>query len=66
MPSFVDRDTVRSLQGRAQLVEVLEPESYRQLHLPGAVNIPLAELDRRARVELQPALPVVVYCNDFA
>lgn len=66
MPSFIDRDAVHAVLGRAQLVEVLEPESYRQLHLPGAVNIPLGELDRRARLEVRPDVPVVAYCHDFA
>lgn len=66
MPAFIDRDAVQARLGHAQLVDVLEPDSYRELHLPGAVNIPLRDLDRRAPLELRREIPVVVYCHDFA
>jgi rhodanese-related sulfurtransferase len=32
----------------AQLVEVLPPAEYADVHLPGAINIPLKQLDRGA------------------
>jgi rhodanese-related sulfurtransferase len=66
MPDFIDRDAVQAMMGRAQLVEVLEPDSYRELHLPGALNIPLHELDRRAPFELRTDAPIVAYRHDFA
>ena len=53
------------MAGGAQLVEVLPASKYAEEHLPGAVNIPLKELARRAEEELDPARPVVVYCWDF-
>lgn len=66
MPSFIDRDRVQAIMGEAQVVEVLEADSYRELHLPGAGrNIPLWKLDRRAPVELRD-VPIVVYCQDLA
>lgn len=34
------------LEHGAQLVEVLPREEYEEEHLPGAINIPLKELDR--------------------
>ncbi len=52
------------LAAGAQLVEVLPADEYRADHLPGAMNIPLRELARRARAELDPSRPVVVYCHD--
>jgi rhodanese-related sulfurtransferase len=48
----------------AQLVEVLPAEEYDWAHLPGAVNMPLKELDTKAE-QLDPSRAVVVYCNDF-
>ncbi len=67
MPAQIGRDEVLRLVGEegAQLVEVLPPEEYRYLHLPGAINVPLEELDARAHGLLDPARPVVVYCHDY-
>jgi rhodanese-related sulfurtransferase len=48
----------------AQLVEVLPEEDYRELRLPGAVNIPLKELDADTTGHLSRSDPVVVYCWD--
>jgi rhodanese-related sulfurtransferase len=55
----------RLLDDSAQLVEVLPEEDYRELHLPGAVNIPLKELDANTTAGLDKANPVVVYCWDY-
>jgi rhodanese-related sulfurtransferase len=66
MPSSIDRDAVHKLLPEAQVVEVLGSEAFAQFHLPGALNIPLAELDRRAPGELRRDEPVVVYCHDSA
>jgi len=47
-------------QGRgAKIIDVREPAEYAGGHLPGAVNIPLAELTLRAELS---AAPVVVVC----
>ena len=48
----------------AQLVEVLPKEEYDELHLPGAIHLPLKELDRRHVQRLDRERPVVVYCWD--
>ena len=65
MSAPVDTARTRELiaQG-AQLVDVLPAETYRQEHLPGAVNIPLQEIET-ALDKLDPARPVVVYCYDY-
>ncbi len=47
-----------------QLVEVLPQEEYAEVHLPGAVNMPLKRLDGDTAAGLDPARPVVVYCWD--
>ncbi|MBA2567614.1 MAG: rhodanese-like domain-containing protein [Thermoleophilaceae bacterium] len=48
----------------AQLVEVLPAEEYEEEHLPGAINIPLKELDRESVTRLRRDAPVIVYCHD--
>lgn len=62
----IDRDRVRELlrEEQAQLVEVLPGSAFEALHLPGAINIPLADLDREQTSRLDPARPVIVYCYD--
>ncbi len=66
MPGFVDRDEVlRLLEEGAGLVEVLPREEYEEEHLPGAINIPLKELDRESTAGLRRDTPVIVYCHDY-
>jgi rhodanese-related sulfurtransferase len=43
---------------------VLPAADYDWAHLPGAVSIPLKELDTRAG-ELDRSRPVIVYCDDW-
>ena len=52
------------LQRGAQLVEVLPAPEYEEMHLPGAVNIPLKTLDGATASTLDRDRPVVVYCWD--
>jgi rhodanese-related sulfurtransferase len=61
----IDREQVRRLveQG-VQLVEVLPAAEYKDEHLPGAINLPLKELNRERAQELDRTRPVVVYCYD--
>jgi rhodanese-related sulfurtransferase len=64
MPNEIGRDQLRTLAGQgAQLVEVLPPAEYEWAHLPGAVSMPLKELDARTG-QLDRSRPVVVYCHD--
>ena len=65
MATTVDRPRVQQLINKgAQLVEVLPGAEYADEHLPGAISIPLKELDRDRVRELDPDRPVVVYCYD--
>jgi rhodanese-related sulfurtransferase len=61
MPVDVGLDT---LDGGAQLVEVLPAAEYLEEHLPGAVNIPLRDVSATGVKSLDPGRPVVVYCWD--
>lgn len=50
---------------RAQLVEALPEGDYRDLHIAGAVSIPLKELDAAHTAQLDRDRPVIVYCFDM-
>jgi rhodanese-related sulfurtransferase len=52
------------LEGGAQLVEVLPAAEYADEHLPGAISLPLKQLDASTAARLDPARPVIVYCWD--
>ncbi len=61
----VNRDELqRLLAAGAQLVEVLPPAEYEDQHLPGAINIPLKQLNRETGAQLEQSRPVIVYCHD--
>jgi rhodanese-related sulfurtransferase len=65
MPTQIDRERVRQLlEDEAQLVEVLPRDEYEDEHLPGAINIPLKELDGERTQRLERSRPVIVYCYD--
>jgi rhodanese-related sulfurtransferase len=46
-------------------VDVLPRDEYEDEHLPGAINIPLKELDRETTAKLRRDAPVIVYCHDY-
>jgi len=62
----ISRDElIHALHGRRiVLVDVLSPDSFAALHIPGAINVPVADLARRA----PQALPdrnaaIITYCG---
>jgi len=67
MPTAIDRDEVQRLLAdeAAQLVEVLPEAEFEDEHLPGAITIPLKQLDRERSNELERARPVIAYCYDY-
>ena len=66
MPTPIDRDEVQRLLAEgAELVEVLPPAEYEEEHIPGAINIPLKELDAETTRRLERERPVIVYCHDY-
>ena len=57
---------VKQWLGRgAQLVDVLAADEFAHDHIPGAINIPLKQLDASTAARLDRNRPVLVYCNDF-
>ncbi len=65
MPTDIDRNTLQRLvREGAQLVEVLPPTEYAEEHLPGAISLPLKQLDASTVTMLRPDVPVITYCWD--
>jgi rhodanese-related sulfurtransferase len=64
--SVITRDELRRFlaDGAVQLVDVLTRAEYDEEHIPGAVNLPLHELDATTAHQLDAARPVVTYCHD--
>ena len=54
----------RLMQEEAQLVEVLPAAEFAEVHLPGATNIPLKQLERDSTAGLDRLRSIVVYCWD--
>ena len=52
----------RAREGLVTVLDVRPPEEFAAGHLPGAVNIPLSELEQRLG-ELPPDREVVAYCR---
>lgn len=52
----------RTRQGRVTVLDVRPPEEFAAGHVPGAVNIPLAELEAHLQ-ELDPQQEIVAYCR---
>ncbi len=54
----------RVRDGEVTVIDVRPPEEYAAGHLPGAVNIPLAELEQRlAELEKHKDQEIVAYCR---
>ncbi|NVO30625.1 HesA/MoeB/ThiF family protein [Hymenobacter lapidiphilus] len=64
LPTISATELHRALAGPAAplLLDVREPHEYAAGHLPGAVSLPLSQLDARA-AEVPATGPVVVYCQ---
>jgi rhodanese-related sulfurtransferase len=67
MPTPIDRHELQRLRAhqQAQLIEVLPPAEYEDEHLPGAISIPLKELDPETTRALDRNRPVIAYCYDY-
>ena len=64
-PTISRDELIGALQdGHVTLVDVLSPESFATRHIPGAVNLPVADIARRA-AEVFPDrdAAIVTYCG---
>lgn len=48
-----------------KLVEVLDKKVYSSGHIPNAINLPVDELEKRAKNELKKDELIVVYCASY-
>jgi rhodanese-related sulfurtransferase len=66
MAAAVDRIDVRRLLSEgAQLVDVLPAAEFAEEHLPGAISLPLKQLNAETAKQLDRQRPVIVYCHDY-
>lgn len=59
--SLVDSKTALD-NGKAIFIDVRDSSAYAQAHIPGALSIPLAELEERLG-ELDPSQWIITYCT---
>jgi ArsR family transcriptional regulator len=52
----------RVAEGSVTLLDVRPADEFSQAHLPGAINLPLKELESRL-AEIDPATEIVAYCR---
>ncbi|GIO27493.1 rhodanese-like domain-containing protein [Ornithinibacillus bavariensis] len=58
-------DQFREGYRKAQLIDVREPQEFKNGHILGARNIPVTQLKQRL-VEIRPDKPVYLYCASGA
>lgn len=56
-------DARRLVAAGARLVDVRTPQEFATDHIPGAINIPVQDLERRMTELAGKERPVVVYCR---
>lgn len=67
-PDLASRAEVEAAlgSGQALLVDVMELEHFQAQHIPGAISLPLAELESKASKLLPDReKPVIVYCAGY-
>ena len=65
---FIPIESVLEMQENGEsfkLVEVLKEQSYREGHIPGAINIPADKLKDEAPKQLKKTDKIVVYCASY-
>ena len=63
MPRVITIGELDRAASGTQVVEVLPHDEFEWAHLPGAINVPLRQLDTNV-AELDRQRPVIVYCHD--
>ena len=67
VPAEVERVSLEDAKGafdsqQAVFLDVRDPDTYNEGHIPGSVNIPLAQLESRLG-ELDPNRWIITYCT---
>lgn len=53
------------LESGAQLVDVMSPGEYGRIHIQGAINLPIKQLNRQTVTKLDRERAIIVYCYDY-
>ncbi len=62
MPTNITRDELQELiRDGAQVVDVLPAAEFAEYHLPGAISLPLKDLDAGTIEQLSKDKPLIVY-----
>jgi rhodanese-related sulfurtransferase len=62
----INRNELQTLaRNGAQIVEVLGGREYEHAHIAGAINLPLATLNRETASALSRDRMVILYCYDY-
>lgn len=56
---------MRNAGQQFRLVDVLSAESFEKEHIPGAVSLPLADIDKDTAQSFRKDETIVVYCASF-
>lgn len=68
MVKKITRDELIKMRKSGQrftLVDVLSKDSYEKEHIPGAISIPISELETKASSLLNKNDTIIVYCASF-
>ena len=60
------RSSRRLVEAGARLVDVRTPQEFANGHIPGAVNMPVQDLERRMGELTGKDRPIVLYCRSGA
>jgi rhodanese-related sulfurtransferase len=65
VPTVSREELIGALRGGGvAVVDVLSPESFSAMHIAGAINLPVADIARRAPEVLPDRrAPIVTYCG---
>lgn len=54
---------MKNIPGNASIIDVRTPGEFAQFHYPGAVNIPLNEVQQRLEEFKNMQQPIITYCR---
>ncbi len=68
MSKCITREALKGMIDRNEdfiLVDVLSPECYKEEHIPRSINIPLEDIENKAKELLKEGKEIVVYCGSL-
>jgi rhodanese-related sulfurtransferase len=68
MSKCITREALKGMIDRNEdfiLVDVLSPECYEEEHIPRSINIPLEDIENKAKELLKEGKEIVVYCGSL-